>query len=275
MSTDSIRAWHWPHLALLALLPAYAWTTRHFDATPVLLGWLALNVLLLASAERSNRYRVHWRPQRADLQRDAGVWTMATVADAFAGVFVALLGTRLSSGTPDWPLLLQIPVGACIAEFGSYWLHRLSHGDNWLWRVHLMHHRPSKLNLANALTAHPFNVFYDKLARLLPLVLLGLDGKAIVAISLFQLTQSLITHANVRGRIGWLNYLIGSSELHRLHHSNNPAEAGNFGTALPLWDQLFGSFRYSTSPRQVGVYTPQSYPGEHQLLALLAWPWRR
>ena len=80
---------------------------------------------------------------------------------------------------------------------------------------------------------------------------------------------------NVRGRIGWLNYLIGSVELHRLHHSNDPADAANFGTALPLWDQLFGSFRYRSPPREVGVYTPQSYPGEHQLWALLAWPWRR
>lgn len=275
MTTDSTRAWHWPHLALLALLPAYAWTTRHLDATLVLAGWLAVNVLPLAGAERSIRYRADWRPQRADLQRDAGVWSMAIVADALAGAVIALLGARLSSGTLDWPVLLQIAVGAFTAEFGSYWLHRISHGDNWLWRVHLLHHRSHKLNLANALTAHPLNAFYDKLARVLPLVLLGFDARAIIAISLFQLTQSLITHANIRGRMGWLNYLIGSSELHRLHHSNHPAEAGNFGTALPLWDQLFGSFRYSKPPRQVGVYTPQSYPGEHQLLALLAWPWRR
>ena len=275
MSTDSTHTWHWPHLALLALLPLYLWLTLHLPATLILAGWLALNVIALASSEWMLRFRRDWRPQRADLQRDAGVWSMNIVADALVGAAVALLGAGLSTGVLDWPLLLQIAVGAWIAEFGSYWLHRLSHGENWLWRVHLLHHRPHKLNLANALTAHPLNAFYDKLARVLPLVLLGFDARAMIAISLFQLTQSLVTHANVRGRIGWLNYLIGSSELHRLHHSNNPAEAGNFGTALPLWDQLFGSFRYSTSPRQVGVYTPQSYPGEHQLLALLAWPWRR
>lgn len=275
MSNDHTLPWHWPHLALLALLPAYGWLTRHLDATAVLLGWLVINVLALAGAERMRAYRRDWRPQRADVQRDASVWSMTIVADALAGATVALLGAGLSSGTLDWPLALQMAVGACVSEFGSYWLHRLSHGDNWLWRVHLLHHRPHKLNLANALTAHPVNGFYDKLARVLPLVLLGFDARAVVAISLFQLTQSLVTHANIRGRIGWLNYLIGSVELHRLHHSDEPADAGNFGTALPLWDQLFGSFRYRSPPAQVGVYTPDSYPGEHQLWALLAWPWRR
>lgn len=275
MTTDRPQAWHWPHLTLLAVLPPFAWLTREHDATLALFGWLVLNVTLLAGAERMRAFRDDWRPEGADLKRDAGAWSINALADAIAGVAIALLGARLSAGTLDGPVLLQIVVGAWLAELGSYALHRISHGDNWLWRVHLLHHRPHKLNLANALTAHPLNALYDKVARVLPLVLLGFDAHAIVAITLFQLTQSLVTHANVRGRIGWLNHLIGSAELHRLHHSDNPADAGNFGTALPLWDQVFGSFRYQSPPRQVGVYTPQAYPGEHQLLALLAWPWRR
>lgn len=275
MTVEHPQPWHWPHLALLALLPIWWWITRDFDATPVVLGWLAFNVMVLAGAERTLRFRADWNPQHADLKRDAGAWSMNALADALAGAAIALVGARLTSGIVDWPLLLQIVVGAGIAEFGSYWLHRISHGDNWLWRVHLLHHRPHKLNLANALTAHPLNAFYDKLAHVLPLVVLGFDAQAIVAIALFQLTQALVTHANVRGRIGWLNLLIGSAELHRLHHSNDPADAANFGTALPLWDQVFGTFRHRPAPAQVGVYTPAAYPGEHQLWALLAWPWRR
>ena len=275
MTPRTDRSWHWPHLFLLTLLPMYGWLTRDNAAAPAMLGWLALNVLVLAGAERLRRFRGDWQPAGADIRRDAGAWSLNAVADTLAAAAVAMLALRLSSSALDWPPVVQIVAGVWLAEFGSYWLHRLSHGDTWLWRVHLLHHRPSKLNLANSLTAHPLNAFYDKFARAVPLVVLGFDASAIVAISLFQLTQSLVTHANVRGRIGWLNHLIGSAELHRLHHSDDPADAGNFGTAVPLWDQLFGTFRYRPAPAQVGVYTPAAYPGEHQLKALLAWPWRR
>jgi sterol desaturase/sphingolipid hydroxylase (fatty acid hydroxylase superfamily) len=159
-----------------------------------------------------------------------------------------------------------------VSELGSYWIHRLSHQEGWLWRVHLLHHRPDRLNVANALTAHPINALYDKLVRVFPLILLGLNAEAMLAIALFTLTQSLVTHANVAGRIGILNYLIGSAELHRLHHSTVEHEAGNFGTAVPLWDQVFGTYKRGEAPVKVGVFDPKQYPGDLQLSALLTWP---
>ncbi len=159
-----------------------------------------------------------------------------------------------------------------LAEFGSYWLHRLSHRGGWLWRVHLMHHRPERLNLGNALNAHPINALYDKLARIAPLLLLGFSSDAIEIATLFAITQSLVTHANIAGTIGPLNYIIGSAELHRMHHSTDPDQAGNFGTALPYWDQVFGTFRYGGAPKDVGVFDPSHYPGEHEFGALLRWP---
>ena len=48
MSTQRTDAWHWPHLALLTLLPLYLWLTRQLPATSILLGWVALNVIALA-----------------------------------------------------------------------------------------------------------------------------------------------------------------------------------------------------------------------------------
>lgn len=274
MSTLKPCRWHWSQLLLLALLPAWWGWSRHWPASLSLGLWLLVNVLVLAIAERRCPFRNDWRADRADLARDASVWSLNAIADALTGAALALLAIQVSTQASGWPLAVQIISGIWLAELGSYGLHRLSHADNWLWRVHLLHHRPSKLNLANSLTAHPLNAVYDKLARLLPLLLLGFAPAAIVAITLFQLTQSLVTHANIRGSIGWLNYLIGSAQLHRLHHSTQAAEAGNFGTAVPLWDQLFGTFHLHEAPDHVGVYREQGYPGPHQLWRLLSWPWR-
>ena len=89
-------------------------------------------------------------------------------------------------------------------------------------------------------------------------------------------TQSFATHANSRGTLGWLNYLIGSAELHRWHHSVNIAEAQNFGTALPFWDQLFGTFRWrGGEPVALGVKTSAQQPGEHDIRGLLSYPFSR
>lgn len=263
----------WHGLLLLAWLPWWWWSHSWGD-TPALLGWLLLVILVLAIAEGCQPQRHDWRPDRTDLQRDAGAWSMSALADAATAAGLLLLLLPHAAAASSWPLWLQILVGLPLAEFGSYWLHRLSHSHSWLWQVHLLHHRPQKLNLANSLTSHPINAAYDKAARLLPLLLLGWQAEAILAIGMFQLLQALAVHANLSGSIGPLNWIVGSAELHRLHHSSDRAQAGNYGTALPLWDQIFGTWRPPAEVRQAGVYEPDRYPGEHALLALLAWPFR-
>ena len=276
MKRPSLRDWHWPHLALLALWPA--WTalavTQELPATAALFAWLVANVAVLALGERHLPYRRDWAPTRAHLRRDGTVWGLNLLADSAAGAVVAAVAIALAPGLVAWPLWMQVAAGVVVAEFGSYWLHRWSHADNWLWRVHLLHHRPEQMNTANALTAHPLNAMYNHLARVVPLVALGLQPEALLAVALFGLTQSLVTHANVAGHIGWLDYVVGSATLHRLHHSTRDSEAGNFGTSVPLWDQLFGTYRRGAAPASVGVFESAKYPSEFELRQLLAWPFR-
>jgi sterol desaturase/sphingolipid hydroxylase (fatty acid hydroxylase superfamily) len=267
---------HWPHLALLALLvPAWqAATASTLAPTAVLAAWLALNVAVLAFAEQWRPFRRDWAPTRRHLARDGTVWSLNLLADALASAALAAVAIAWAPDTSAWPVASQVGAGLLAAEFGSYVLHRWSHRDGWLWRVHLLHHRPDRLNVANAITAHPFNAVYDKVARTLPLLALGLSPEAVLAVALFGITQALVVHANVAGSIGVLEWFVGSAALHRRHHSTHEAEAGNFGTALPFWDQVFGTYRRGAAPPAVGVFTPAAYPGEFELAALLAWPLR-
>lgn len=278
MSTRTRLAdWHWPHAFLLTLLPL-VWAVagwRGWDATATLAGWLLLNLIALGVAERVRPFRHDWQPAASHLRRDGSVLGMNLVADAAVGTALTAAAIAWLPGQSTWPLAIQIGVGVLAAEFASYWLHRLSHSAHWLWGVHLLHHRPGALNVANALTAHPINAVYEKLARLGPLLLLGLSPDALLAVAMFGLTQGLVTHANVAGRIGPLNWILGSAELHRLHHSTREDEAKNFGTSLPIWDLVFGTYRpATTAPVQVGVFEPSRYPDELALAALLVWPFR-
>jgi len=272
--TNRLDALHWPHLALLAAwLPWAALGAGAGWPTSVRLGgWLVLNLAVLAIAERVRPYRTDWRPSRADLCRDGTVLSLNLVADAGASILLALAAVALTPATLGWSMPLQVLSGIALAELGSYAIHRWSHSNPALWRVHLLHHRPERLNVANGLTAHPVNALYDRLARALPLVLLGYAPEAITLVALFDLTQSLATHANVRGTLGGLIRIVGSAELHRLHHSTDAAQSGNFGTAVPLWDQVFGTYRHPGEVAAVGPYEAARYPDQHALVALLRWP---
>lgn len=269
-----LREWHWVHLGLLATLPAY-WFAQRSLALPALAGlllWLAITIAVLLLAERVAPYRQDWHPDLPDLKRDAGLLSLNILADGVADAIVLGVAVVVALDTSRLPLFTQVVAGIFIAELGSYLLHRLSHRGGWLWRVHVVHHLPTAVNAANSFNAHPINALYNKIARVAPVVLLGFSAEAIFIVALFGLTQGMVVHANVRGRLGFLNWIVGSAELHRLHHSLDRDQAQNFGTTLPLWDQVFGTYRAPEAVQQVGVADGRAYPGSSDLWALLRFP---
>ncbi len=246
----SLPALNWPHLTLLLALPPYAWLSSDWPP-PMMLGLAVLATLLwLLWCERRWPARADWQASAAELRRDAAFLGLNSLTDALGGLLVAQLALALGAAgwatgwAADWPPLLALPLAIALGELGPYVLHRWAHRAGPLWRIHRLHHRPTSVNAGNSVLAHPLNVLWNQLARVLPWLLLGFAPQIVLWATLFLLVQGLAVHANVRGRLGWLNYLIGSAELHRWHHSLRLDEARNFGTALPLWDQLFGSYLY-------------------------------
>lgn len=276
---DHDTQWNHAHLLALAALPAYALATHAagWGAFATLAVHLALTLAWFGLFERYRPHRSTWTTTPAALRRDATFFGVNAVADGLAGLLAAAVAVQWAgTGGPAGalPVWVALPLAVLVAEFTAYWLHRGMHAGGWWWRVHAVHHRPEALNVANNLTTHPVNVFVLKLAKLLPLLALGFSAEVVLWASLFLQLQSFATHANTRGRMGWLNYLIGTAELHRWHHSVRVEEALNFATALPLWDQVFGTFHYkgAAEPLQVGVAPAHQYPCETQAWALLRYP---
>lgn len=273
---------NWAHLGALLLITTWATLGLYADwSSFVLLGAGLLLVLLwFALWEWRWPHRTDWQALPADRKRD-GLFMLALLAtDALADTLirslVMLFNADAQGLASELPLWLAVPAAALLGEFGDYWLHRYKHRGGWLWRVHFVHHRPSVLNVSNNFTTHPLDLLLRKSVHMLPLWLLGFEPMAIALAALFSQTQSFATHANCRGTLGWLNYLIGSAELHRWHHSVNIAEAQNFGTALPIWDQLFGTFRgHRGEPIALGVKVSAQQPDEHDIRGLLSYPFGR
>ncbi|MBT9493934.1 MAG: sterol desaturase family protein [Paucibacter sp.] len=263
----AIRSLNWPHLLLLLALWPYAALTAEAGWSPdLVLGGGTLGALLwLMLWERLLPLRQQWQARPAELKRDGAFLGINAVADAAAGFVLtglALYGANLQPEAglaAGLPPLLALPLAIALGELGPFALHRLAHRRPWAWRIHELHHRPTKLNAANSVLAHPLNVIWNKLARVLPWLLLGFDQTTMLWAALFMQVQGIAVHANIRGSLGPLDRLIGSAELHRWHHSVIEAEAHNYGTAIPLWDQLFGSYvrRPGEQPRTVGIFGGQ------------------
>jgi sterol desaturase/sphingolipid hydroxylase (fatty acid hydroxylase superfamily) len=275
--------WNWAHLILLigtlaGMTAAHklGWPPERtaLVASLLIIGWLSL-------AEWRWPHRRDWMPTRTDLKRDGFYFVLAAITQSATRWWVlALLVSGLGpspAALHALPLWVAVPVAFWLAELGPYALHRAEHTGGWLWRVHALHHAPTHVNATNNVTVHPINVALVEAARLLPLLLLGFSAEAIVYSGILGQAQSFATHANTPGTMGWLNRVIGTAELHRRHHSAMPEEAQNFGTSVPLWDQLFGTYRglSTPQPQRIGLFTPNDYPALTDTLRWLAYPLRR
>lgn len=233
-------------------------------------------IIWVALLERLMPYRKDWNQSRGDVVTDfwhtvinqmflsrglTFAWNITLV-----GV-IAWLSQRFGNTLwPDqWPLLVQLAFMLLIAEFGRYWLHRFSHRNKWLWRLHAVHHSPSRLYFLNAGRVHPLEKFMYIIPEAVPFILLGTNVECLAAYATFNSIHGLFQHGNVKVKLGPLNYFFSMAELHRWHHSKIVAESdNNFGNNLSVWDWVFGTW-FLPKDREVGplgLLAPD-YPGTY------------
>jgi sterol desaturase/sphingolipid hydroxylase (fatty acid hydroxylase superfamily) len=223
---------------------------------PVTLGALAIIAL-----EFRFPYRREWLPERADVFNDATYMVVVQVLlPRFLSFFVAITllnamgqtGLTLTAVWPTgWPIVAQVLLMMVSAEFFRYWLHRLAHVWQPLWRLHAVHHSPHKLYWMNVSRFHPLEKAIQFLFDSLPFILLGVGEEVLALYFVFYSINGFFQHCNIELRMGLLNYLISGPELHRWHHSKLIRESNtNYGNNLIIWDLLFGSWFL---PRDRGV----------------------
>ena len=177
------------------------------------------------------------------------------------------------------PLVAMLPpvavpiVAFFVFDFLGYWTHRWAHEVPFLWRFHAVHHSPEHMDWISGFRIHPFDgvliapAFFFLLAA-------GFDVELTGILALLQIILGLFFHANVRVRWRWLDRLVANPEFHHWHHANESDAIGhNYAPALPVWDQVFGTFFMPKSARR-----PQHYgvdePMPATLIGLLTHPLR-
>ena len=181
-----------------------------------------------------------------------------------AAVIIAIISFAWIPGLMMRPVVALIPaewlpfVGFLLFDFVSYWTHRFYHEIPILWKFHAIHHSTEHLDWVSGFRAHPFDGTLIAPAFAF-LVAAGFSPEITGLFAIFQIVLGLLLHANVRFRLRWLHPFLGTPEMHHWHHSNEEdAIWTNYGAAIPLWDQIFGTY-YMPKHKRPSVYGVDEY----------------
>ncbi len=222
-----------------------------------LCAWLVLLSVVFLPLERL--FALH--PQkifRKAIAVDLGYYFLSSLLPglllAFPLSVVAWQAHRMVPGAVQatvtaWPFWLRAAMGLVVGEVGFYWGHRWSHAIPFLWRFHAIHHSAEHMDFMVHTRVHPVDMVFTRLAGLTPLYVLGLAGPLSASGSLVALLLTLTAtmwgffiHANLRWRLGPLEWLVATPAFHHWHHTLAEPLDRNFASMLPWLDRLFGTY---------------------------------
>jgi ornithine lipid hydroxylase len=221
--------------------------------------------------ERLLPYRDDWNAPDGQLLHDLGHTVVGTALgarlghalnDVAFGALAVLIADRVGSPWPSsWPFALQLLTVFLVADLGRYVQHRLHHKMPLLWRFHALHHDVDKLSTVKNARSHAVERVLQSIFMFGPLLAIGAPGEVVFWYMASNSFLGQLDHSNVDARIGYFELLINGPASHRIHHGRAVEEGrSNFGSALVLWDMVFGTWRSPlTHPEVVatGVDEPE------------------
>lgn len=180
----------------------------------------------------------------------------------------ALKGWKLLTEQPAW---LQFVIFLVFKDFLEWAIHNLLHRVPFLWEIHKLHHSIVDMDFIGNFRFHWLEIAVYQGLTYFPMVVLGVDGKVILAIAIVATLIGHLNHSNLYISWGPLRYLINSPRMHVWHHAKEwPKEhrsGVNFGILLSVWDWLFGTAWWpstseepSQQPAQLGFDQIETFP---------------
>ncbi len=210
-------------------------------------------LFMLAAAEWAAPRRRQSRLGARQLS-NLGLAALNTVAVRFL-VPLSAVGAAFLAESRGWGLLNHFPLPAWLAtllalvvlDAAIYLQHVLFHAIPLLWRLHRVHHADRELDVTSGVRFHTLEILLSAFLKIAVVAALGAPAAAVVLFEVLLNATSLFNHGNLR-LPEWLDralrLVLVTPDMHRVHHSVEPAEANsNFGFNLPWWDYLFGTYQ--------------------------------
>lgn len=222
-----------------------------------LAAWLLAMAVVFGLLERRFPIRAQ-RFLRKDMAQDIGYYFLGgllppfltVVATAAMAWFVSgLVPAAFYAWVASLPFAVRVGAMVLLGDVAFYWAHRWSHENEWLWRMHAVHHSPTSLDWLVNTRAHPLDLVFARAVSAVPIVVLGIrqgnDGlDAAVGIYLALTTLwAFFVHTNLKWRLGWLEQLVVTPAFHHWHHANMPGTLNkNYASLFPWIDRIFGTY---------------------------------
>jgi sterol desaturase/sphingolipid hydroxylase (fatty acid hydroxylase superfamily) len=148
----------------------------------------------------------------------------------------------------------SLPLAILLQDFLYYWFHRASHRIRWLWASHVTHHSSERLNLSTAFRQSLTYPLSGMWAFWLPLAWAGFTPDTILLVVGLNLAYQFWVHTEAVGKLGWLDHVINTPSVHRVHHARNPHYIDrNYAGVLVVWDKLFGTYVEESELPEFGI----------------------
>lgn len=190
------------------------------------------------------------------------------VSNAIESIFGPLYSDGSFLAWSTQAIIATFTIALFIADdFSRFLLHWLLHKVPWLWQFHRVHHSATVLTPFTVYRSHPVESYlYACRMALAQGFVVGLCYYlfgpnlsmfdvlgANVFVFVFNIMGSNLRHSHV-----WLSW--GSSieqwfispAQHQIHHSDNPQHFDtNLGSALAIWDRMFGTLVLAKNVKRV------------------------
>lgn len=217
-------------------------------------------------------YKQEWRRFDKQVWNDLGHMTLASVVGTSAGnraaeALFGWIGVWLASYVSmpryllvSWPLVLQLVAVWLLAELGRYVQHRLHHRYLWMWDFHKLHHSVQAMGVLKTTRSHLVERVLQQLFMIGPLFLIGTPPWLVASYIVPSSLIGQLDHSNADVRFGILDRIFTGPAAHRYHHATDMGLSNsNFGSAMVIWDRLFGTF---SDPRTAGDHGPMGIDGD-------------
>ncbi len=224
------------------------------------------------------------------------ILTMVPIAMGFSGMLTRVFGSIAPLSQNDAVVIASFTVLLFILDdLTRFLLHYALHKVPFLWDYHKVHHSARVLTPMTIYRSHPVESYlYACRMALAQGIAVGLGYYFFgPTLSMFDVVGANIfvfafntLGANLRHSHVWLpfgdkieKWWISPAQ-HQIHHSDNPKHFDrNLGSALAIWDRLFGTLIYASQVKRVRFGVGRGDPGHTSLKALYFTPfsdnWRR
>jgi sterol desaturase/sphingolipid hydroxylase (fatty acid hydroxylase superfamily) len=278
MHRTLIRYAAYPVVALGAAVLLVMLATQGVAYWPVFPLVVVTGMAAVALLERISPYEPEWNRDHGDTRVDI-LHLLVSHALIQGGIAISF-GLRLflpedfALWPASWPLWSQVLLAGAILDLGLYSMHRWSHVQPFLWKLHELHHSPERLYWLNGGRRHPLSALVLAGPGLVLLFALGATPIAVGAWLSIMSIHLAFQHANLDYRLGPFRHLLAVGELHRWHHKRDYEDAQvNFGEVWMIWDQLFGTYHDAPDMPGVGEVGLHDSGIPAGYWAQLRWPW--